>query len=96
MNYLIKIYRVGVDIQTLSECYLLHASYSDGTNRLLRLFARRQSRHASEADGICSSIDDGLYEQLVMLAQQSSTATVGGMDGPTNVNITATKPGTSS
>ena len=97
MNYLIRsTVWPEVDIRTLSECYLLRATYSDGTRTdyYVYLLDGKAVMQAG-ADGICSSIDDGLYEQLVMLAQQSSTATVGGMDGPTNVNITATKPGTS-
>lgn len=98
MNYLIRsTVWPEVDIRTLSECYLLRATYSDGTRTdyYVYLLDGKAVMQAG-ADGICSSIDDGLYEQLVMLAQQSSTATVGGMDGPTNVNITATKPGTGS
>jgi len=86
MDYLVKSAAwPGVDIKTLAECYRLRASYSDSTSA--DYYAYRLDGNAvmqRGTDGHYSRIDDGLYEQLVQLAQ-SSPATVGGTDGPEKV-----------
>lgn len=88
MNYMIKSAAwPGVDIMTLKECYLLHATHSGGT--LTDYYAYLHDGKAVVQigeDGLYSLIDDGLYEKLVKLIE-SSTTTVGGTDGPLEVNV---------
>jgi beta-lactamase regulating signal transducer with metallopeptidase domain len=89
MNYLIRsVLWPGVDIRTLKECYLLRATYSDGTSTDYYVYLHNgRTVLQREEDGFYSYIDDKLYERLVKL-MESSTATVGGVDGPQNVNVT--------
>ncbi len=85
-NYMIKSAAwPGVDINTLSECYLLRTTYADDTTTdyyayLLDGNAVMQMR----ADGLYSRINDELYERIVKLAQ-SGAATRESLGGPINM-----------
>lgn len=66
----------GVDIKTLDECWLLRATYSDGTTADYYTFKHQGyavMQHG--ADGMYSRIDDGLYQKLTAL-QESLPAAV--------------------
>ena len=71
MNYMVKSAAwPGVSINTLDECYLVRAIYSDGT--IADYYAYLLDGKAvmqNGKDGFYSRIDDGLYEKLVNLAQ---------------------------
>lgn len=88
MDYIVKSAAwPGIDIRTLEECYLLRATYSDGT--ISDYYAYLHDGKAVMqwgTDGHYSLIDDGLYEKLVELVR-SSTTTVGGVEGPININV---------
>jgi len=79
----------GVDIKALDECYLLRATYSDGT--LTDYYAYLLDGKAvmqRGADGFYSRINNDLYEKLVKLAH-GSTVTVGSVDGIERTNLDA-------
>lgn len=86
MNHMIKSAAwPGVDIKALKECYLLRATYSDGTSTdYYAYLLDGKAVMQIGAKGLYSRIDDGLFENLVKLVQ-SSTASVGGVDGPKNI-----------
>lgn len=59
----------GVDITTLKECYLLRATYLDGTTTDYYAYSLDGKPVMQVGtDGYYSRIDDGLYQKLVMRA----------------------------
>jgi len=80
MNYMVKSAAwPGVLVKTLDECYLVRATYDDGT--VTDYYAYRLDGNAvmqGGADGYYSRIDDGLYERLVKLAHTGMTSSEGG------------------
>jgi len=88
MSYMVKSAAwPGVDIKTLEECYLLlRVTYPNGilTDYYAYLLDGKAVMQRGP-EGFYSRIDDGLYEKLIRLAD-SSTATVGGVNGPINAN----------
>jgi len=88
MNYVIKSAAwPGFGIGTLDECCRLSATYSDGATT--DYYAYEVDGNAvmqAGAEGYYSRIDDGLYQELVRLAQ-GSLATVGGVGGPESVSV---------
>ncbi|TEB14112.1 Methicillin resistance mecR1 protein [Pelotomaculum sp. FP] len=77
----------GVDIKTLNECYLLRATYPDGTATDYYAYLHDgKSVMQQGTDGYYSRIDDGLYEKLADLAQ-GITAAAGSVEGSTNTTV---------
>lgn len=86
MSYMVKSAAwPGVEINTLKECYMLRATYSSGT--LTDYYAYLLDGKAVMQRGIeghYSRIDDGLYEKLKRLTENSTSA-VGGVNGSINI-----------
>jgi len=83
MDYMLKSAAwPGVDVKTLKECYLLRATYSDGTSTdYYAYLLDGKAVMQMGTDSFYSPIDDGLYEKLIGLLRDS-TATTEGVDGP--------------
>lgn len=77
MNYMVKSAAwPGVNIKTLEECYLLRATYADGTiaDHYAYLLDGNAVMQRGE-NGLYSRIHDELYEKLINLAQSSTGVT---------------------
>lgn len=74
----------GVDVKALGECYLLQATYPDGTTTDYYAYLMDGKAVMQRGDdGHYSRIDDGLYERLVKLAHTGTL--VGGANWPGNI-----------
>jgi hypothetical protein len=74
----------AVDVNTLDECYLLRATYADGKSTDYYAFLiDGKAVMQGGLSGHYSRIDDGLYERLIKLMQNSSSS-VSGVSVPDN------------
>ena len=82
MNYMGRSYVLpNTDISTLKECYLIRATYSDGTTYDYYTFLYDgKAAMKMGIDGHCSFVDDGLYKKLIEMVNSSKTAAAG-IDG---------------
>jgi len=79
MNYMIKSAAwPGMDISTLGECYLLRATYSDGTTSDYYMFLH-DGRAVMQwgTDGHYSFIENELYKKILEAVSSGKTAVVG-------------------
>ena len=79
MNYMIKSAAwPGMDISTLGECYLLRATYSDGTTSDYYMFLH-DGRAVMQwgIDGHYSFIENELYKKILEAVSSGKTAVVG-------------------
>ena len=95
MNYMIKSAAwPGMDISTLGECYLLRATYSDGTTSDYYMFLH-DGRAVMQwgTDGHYSFIENGLYKKLLEAVSSGKTAVVGTDDEDKNADDIDLLPG---
>lgn len=65
----------GVEIRTLNPCYLVRAAYADGTRTEYYAYLKDGKAFLQAGgDGLCSPMDEALYQELAAAAQNGVSA----------------------